>query len=41
MCDRSHLAYETQRKELRALRDALFDELDAFALKRVIRPGRI
>jgi hypothetical protein len=29
MCNRSHLAYEAPRKELRSLRDALFDEIDA------------
>jgi hypothetical protein len=29
MCDRSALAYEVRLKELRALREALLDELDA------------
>jgi hypothetical protein len=29
MCDRSHLAHEARVKELRAVREALLDELDA------------
>ena len=29
MCDRSHLAQEARRKELRSLRQSVLDELDA------------